>query len=165
SWAHLAAANHPGSSLKVGTGLRSCTAPVTPTAPFFIGGRQVVLLDTPGFDDTNKSDIDVLEEIAGYMSQTYNLCGEEALTSVVVVTNLWGLLPNQELGEARELELKTSPEFFEPLIQQGARFVRHTDTVESAHNIVLSLLSERQGKERLTIQTEMVDDRLILEET
>ncbi|PVF93008.1 hypothetical protein CPB86DRAFT_877474 [Serendipita vermifera] len=186
-----------GSNLKVGSGLRSCTTPVTPTAPFFLGGRQVVLLDTPGFDDTNKSDIDVLEEIASYMSQTYkrgrlfdgilyfysidgrilggptsryvkvfqNLCGDDALASVIVVTNLWGLLADQELGETRERELKTSPEFFQPLIQQGARLMRHNNTVESAHSIVLSLFSETHRQEKLAIQAEIVDECLILEET
>jgi hypothetical protein len=55
----------------VGTGLRSCTSEVTPSLPFSIQGRKVILLDTPGFDDTKTSDFDILEEIAKYMTNTY----------------------------------------------------------------------------------------------
>lgn len=33
--------------------------------------RRVFLVDTPGFDDTNRSDTDVLKDIAYYLSETY----------------------------------------------------------------------------------------------
>ena len=33
--------------------------------------RRIYLIDTPGFDDTHRSDTDVLKEIAFFMSQTY----------------------------------------------------------------------------------------------
>jgi hypothetical protein len=31
----------------------------------------VILLDTPGFDDTSISDFDILDKIADYMNETY----------------------------------------------------------------------------------------------
>ena len=34
--------------------------------------RTVYLVDTPGFDDTNRSDTDVLREIAGWLNASYN---------------------------------------------------------------------------------------------
>lgn len=37
-----------------------------------IDGQAVVLVDTPGFDDTNLSDVDVLTKIADWMRQTYD---------------------------------------------------------------------------------------------
>lgn len=46
------------SKLKVGNGLKSCTAEVIPTAPFLVGDKWVVLLDAPGFEDTKTSDFD-----------------------------------------------------------------------------------------------------------
>jgi hypothetical protein len=36
---------------------------------FFLGDRTINLIDTPGFDDTDKSDVDVLKEIATYLEQ------------------------------------------------------------------------------------------------
>lgn len=35
---------------------------------FEVNGRPVKLIDTPGFDDTARSDIDVLHMIAEYLS-------------------------------------------------------------------------------------------------
>ncbi|PVF93006.1 hypothetical protein CPB86DRAFT_687764, partial [Serendipita vermifera] len=60
-----------GSTQETNTGLRSCTTKVEATKPFLVNGRQVVLLDTPGFNDTSKGDIDILEEIADYMVKNY----------------------------------------------------------------------------------------------
>jgi GTPase SAR1 family protein len=34
-----------------------------------IDGKEVILLDTPGFDDTNRSDADILNSIADYMKE------------------------------------------------------------------------------------------------
>jgi predicted GTPase len=38
--------------------------------PFELDGRMVVLIDTPGFDDTNKSDADILRMIALFLATT-----------------------------------------------------------------------------------------------
>ena len=59
-----------GSSLRVGTGLESCTDEVNPVDAFALDGRPVVLIDTPGFDDTSKSDTDILNSIAAYLAST-----------------------------------------------------------------------------------------------
>lgn len=40
--------------------------------PCKIDGQDVVLMDTPGFDDTNDSDADTLTRIADWMKNTYN---------------------------------------------------------------------------------------------
>ncbi|OAX30640.1 hypothetical protein K503DRAFT_806951, partial [Rhizopogon vinicolor AM-OR11-026] len=60
-----------GSSLPVGHGLESCTKEVQTSRPFVISGRFVTLIDTPGFDDTTRSDTDILSMIAAYLSKTY----------------------------------------------------------------------------------------------
>jgi hypothetical protein len=38
--------------------------------PFELDGRMVALIDTPGFDDTTKSDADVLRMIALFLATT-----------------------------------------------------------------------------------------------
>lgn len=51
--------------------LKSCTAEVQVADEFVVDGRGVVLIDTPGFDDTNLSDADILEKIAAFLAVTW----------------------------------------------------------------------------------------------
>ena len=50
--------------------LESCTAEVQLADEFTLDGRRVILIDTPGFDDTSKSDTDVLKMIAAFLATT-----------------------------------------------------------------------------------------------
>jgi len=50
--------------------LESCTDEVQLADEFTLGGRRIVLIDTPGFDDTTKSDTDVLKMIADFLATT-----------------------------------------------------------------------------------------------
>ena len=59
-----------GSKLRVGKKLDSCTDKVQPTDEFNLDGRGVILVDTPGFDDTSKSDTEILETIAAFLATT-----------------------------------------------------------------------------------------------
>ena len=58
------------SNLQVGVSLESCTDEVQLANEFTLDGRRVVLIDTPGFDDTTKSDTDVLKMIADFLATT-----------------------------------------------------------------------------------------------
>ncbi|KAF7422444.1 hypothetical protein PC9H_010600 [Pleurotus ostreatus] len=60
-----------GDDLTVGASLRSCTSDVQICKPFKVDGRTVTLVDTPGFDDTDKSDTDVLAMIAAFLNASY----------------------------------------------------------------------------------------------
>lgn len=60
-----------GSAFRTSNGLRSCTDVVDVTEPFEVDGRRVVLVDTPGFDDTTKSDTDILTLIAEFLASSY----------------------------------------------------------------------------------------------
>ena len=51
-------------------GLESCTADVEVTDEFTIDDRPVTLIDTPGFDDTSKSDTEILKIIAAFLATT-----------------------------------------------------------------------------------------------
>ena len=57
-----------GSDLGVAQGLQSCTRTVQVSGSFILDGRRVTLIDTPGFDDTVRSDADVLEMIAASLA-------------------------------------------------------------------------------------------------
>ena len=59
-----------GSHLKVGEDLESCTSEIQESGEFILDGQRVVLIDTPGFDDTNKSDTDVFRSIAAFLGES-----------------------------------------------------------------------------------------------
>ena len=50
--------------------LESCTAEVKLANKFTLDGKTVTLVDTPGFDDTLKSDADILKMIAAFLAAT-----------------------------------------------------------------------------------------------
>ena len=58
------------SNLRIGMNLISCTAEVQLADQFVLDGRKVILIDTPGFDDTTKSDTDILKMIAAFLATT-----------------------------------------------------------------------------------------------
>ncbi|QRV92925.1 50S ribosome-binding GTPase [Ceratobasidium sp. AG-Ba] len=60
-----------GGNLTVGHRSHACTQDVGQSPVFQVNGRNVVLFDTPGFDDTHLSDTEVLKRIAGFLAQTY----------------------------------------------------------------------------------------------
>ncbi|KAG2147598.1 P-loop containing nucleoside triphosphate hydrolase protein [Suillus clintonianus] len=159
-----------GSELRVGMGLESCTNEVQMSQAFLLDKARVILVDTPGFDDTTKSDTDVLKMIAAYLQTMHKqdkllsgviymhrisdirvggtsrrdftmfqeLCGQEAYKNVLMVTNMWG----DDITEdalAREKELREKDIFFKPILDNGARLLRHMNDQESAHKIIQKL--------------------------
>lgn len=59
-----------GGNLAVGGDLESCTSVVQMGKPFELDGRRVLLVDTPGFDDTRTSNTDVLAMISAFLTTT-----------------------------------------------------------------------------------------------
>lgn len=57
------------SSLPVGDDLESCTSEIQVSEEFVLNGRRVALIDTPGFDDTNRNDTEVLRSIAKFLGE------------------------------------------------------------------------------------------------
>lgn len=59
-----------GKNVQVGHGLQSCTNNLA-VHSFFHSGHHVHMIDTPGFDDTNRSDVDTLKTITSYLSTSF----------------------------------------------------------------------------------------------
>lgn len=59
-----------GSELKVGHNLRSCTTAIE-VASCKLEGQTIVMIDTPGFDDSERSQADILKQIADYLEFSY----------------------------------------------------------------------------------------------
>ena len=89
-------------------------------------------------------------------------CGPEALPNSVIVTNMWSRV-DQSLGSEYETELRTKNKFFKPAIEGGAKFLRHTDTQASAHDIIRQLVDNKPKP--LLIQQELVDGQKKIFET
>ncbi|KAK7032290.1 hypothetical protein VNI00_013249 [Paramarasmius palmivorus] len=183
-----------GGSLKVGMKLESCTSNIALSPTFSVDGYQVTLIDTPGFDDTSRSDMDILETITDFLAKQYEhgkklagvlyfhrisdirmggisrrnfrvfreLCGEDTLKNVVIVTNMWGSVA-QDVAEAREVELMNNEAFFKSALDKGAQIVRHDDTPEMAREILRRLVEKKPIP--LRIQLEMVEEGRDLSQT
>ncbi|KAF9463767.1 P-loop containing nucleoside triphosphate hydrolase protein [Collybia nuda] len=183
-----------GSDLPASGGLNSCTRDVGFGSPFQVDGREINLIDTPGFDDTNKNDAEILKVITDFLKEQFeagitlhgviylyrisdirmggvsrrsftalrNLCGDDNLKNVVIVTNMWGLV-KQEDGEARETELKTNPTFFKVALERGAQIYRHDNTIASAEKIIRSVTKNHPRE--LSVQHEMVTLERALSDT
>ena len=88
------------------------------------------------------------------------LCGDEALKNVVLVTNMWGEV-TPDVGEARENEL--SSKFFKPVLNLGGKMDRHHNTVQSTYDIIRNIVKNRPVV--LQIQRELVDEHKNIADT
>ncbi|KAI6132515.1 hypothetical protein EDD16DRAFT_1891037 [Pisolithus croceorrhizus] len=175
------------SDLLVGKGLESCTVDVQMSKPFYLDQRMVTLIDTPGFDDTNRKERDILTHISAYLANTYEqgvkltgiiymhrisdtrmtgtsrrnfrlfreLCGKDAFKNILIVTNM-GKDDELEACNERERELATDDKYYKPMLDGGARMVRHNGTPDSAKAIISQLINK--GEVTLVGQREIVDE-------
>ncbi|KAH7411576.1 P-loop containing nucleoside triphosphate hydrolase protein [Phaeosphaeria sp. MPI-PUGE-AT-0046c] len=95
--------------MKIGNSLNSCTSKVE-TTRFRIDNRWVTLIDTPGFDDTELDDTDILRMIADFLASTYK--HQMFLTGIVF---LQGINSNRVTGSER-----TRTRLFEKVCGPGA---------------------------------------------
>ena len=161
---------------------------------FTYAGTKVVLIDTPGFDDTFLKDGDVLKEVATCLQLTYEsnmkltgiiymhriadprmnhggmrnlamfrkLCGPDPMKNIILATSFWSKV-TEETGIEREHQLRTKPEFWKEMIEEGAQMERIGDTKDSNLALVGKLV--HRGRIRLQIQMEMCDEKKLLAET
>lgn len=158
-------------------------------------GRVVHLIDTPGFNDTNTKDSEILREIAFFLNSMYSqqydihgvvflhritdqrmggsalrnlrilqkLCGEAAYSHICLASTMWNQLEDEGVGISREQGLIENANFWAPMKAKGSIISRHRGTVDSAREIVETLIA--RGTTVLDIQKQMVDQRLDLDGT
>ena len=78
----------------VGRGLNSCTQKVKAVGCLHPDGkgRKVVLIDTPGFDDTERTDYEVLKAIAEWLKNT-GVSSWRSITKLIFILDIRGRLP------------------------------------------------------------------------
>ncbi|CAM1504645.1 Fc.00g022360.m01.CDS01 [Cosmosporella sp. VM-42] len=152
-----------GLEVVIGHGLESCTKRVTGIRVQY-KGVNLTLLESPGFNDTYRSDTDVLFDISSYLSETMEgsslrslrmfrkLVGDDALTNVILATTHWSRVSEQE-GIRHESDLRGT--FQNDLIAHGSQMTRCNDK-QSGLAILDSLISK--SRVVLDIQRELVDE-------
>jgi GTP-binding protein EngB required for normal cell division len=193
--------SHLSRTAVVGDGVKSCTATIS-IHTAFLEGRNVYLIDTPGFDDTTRTDTEILGEIAAWLKKSYDdkvqlagivylhaisdnriggsgvtnirlfkeLCGEKALSSVVLATTMWDMMP-REKAERREEELISTEQFWGGLLQHGCRAMRQDDGSVSAARIIRHIMAQKapgsfQIQDELASGTPLIETKVgkVLEE-
>ncbi|KAI6107644.1 P-loop containing nucleoside triphosphate hydrolase protein [Pisolithus croceorrhizus] len=158
----------------VGHGLISHTSDIKATR-CIIGGSNVVLVDTPGFDDTKKSDLQILESISDWFNKSYkkgtspsgilyfhrisdNRMAGTPLKNLRVFKKLCGnkVMPHVVLVTTMWDEVDESvgderfqelkDNYWRPMILQGSTTYRYRNTLKSAEELLLQLV-ERKRRE------------------
>jgi hypothetical protein len=152
-------------------------------------GKHFSIVDTPGFNDTNRSDSEILREISEWLQDGIKisgiiylhrisatrmegsalrnlrmfrkLCGEDFLKNVVLGTTFWDVVDG-ETAAARENELLETEGFFKEMKDRGCDVVR----IPNDRDKCLELLSRFATKQPsvLEIQKELLEGKS-LEET
>ncbi|KAF9449508.1 hypothetical protein P691DRAFT_703046 [Macrolepiota fuliginosa MF-IS2] len=179
--------------IQIGDALTSCTQDLQAVRCHNPSrGGDVIFVDTPGFDDTYKSDAQILGEIADWLRETYaagvklsgilylhritdNRMTNTLLRNLDMFQNLCGssALSNvilvttnwdqlQSVDEGIKNEEGLRNNYWQPLLDSGSQMLRFEYTCTSAWNIINALPMD---KKPLEIQREMVDENRPLSQT
>jgi GTP-binding protein EngB required for normal cell division len=156
--------------------------------------EEIVLVDTPGFNDTTRSDLEILRLIADWLKQTYergikltgilylhrisdNRMPGTPLRNLRMLGKLCGTEPAKRVIFVTTMWDKISPDrgtgretdlkshYFKPMLDLGAVAARFTNTHESACGIISRLFMLLEEQKVTLIQEEMVMIQRELAET
>ncbi|KAI2471104.1 P-loop containing nucleoside triphosphate hydrolase protein [Annulohypoxylon bovei var. microspora] len=168
--------------VEIGHDLQACTQGVGVYKSPLFPNRNVYLVDTPGFDDTNRTDKEKIQlngiiylhritdtRMQGSVKKNLlmfkKLCGPKALQHVILATSMWERLTSEDMGVKRENELVQTEEFWGWMTRQGSQVRRHHNTWESAKDLLQIFVSSNDAPITLKIQEEIVDKHKNLNET
>ncbi|KAG9118299.1 hypothetical protein FRC07_007257, partial [Ceratobasidium sp. 392] len=179
--------------MPVGHDLHSQTQAVAASQPFVLDGQNVVLFDTPGFDDTTMSDADTLKRIAEFLETMYRrgmklkglvylhritdvrMMGASARTfrllrSLCGTENLSNvvIVTNMWSDPPTEDELmreaQLKSEFFKTAIDNGAQMMRRLEPGKQTAHDALRVLLPKQAPV-FQLPDELVNQGIRLEHT
>ncbi|KAJ3502786.1 hypothetical protein NLJ89_g8729 [Agrocybe chaxingu] len=184
-----------GSKRLSGSKLRSCTQDVYAVRLLNheVYGDRLVFVDTPGFDDTDRSDMEILRMIGKWLQRTYE--ASIKLAGIVylhrITDNRMSGSPHRNLrmfGElcgdratskvalvttmwdrvnqaiAEKRQQELERNYFRELLIRGAIPMRFNNTERAAWNIVDTIIREGD-REEILLQEELVELRRRLNET
>lgn len=156
--------------------------------------RKILLFDTPGFNDTYRSDAEILKEIAaalvGLYKENIRLAGiiylhritdprmsGTSVKSLEIIQALCGssnfksitvvmnMWSSIDEETAKRRELELRETFWEPLLSHGSTARPHFGTKESALAIVRSIVENAEPALMLAIQDQLVEQKMKLDAT
>ncbi|KAH0434586.1 hypothetical protein CcaCcLH18_05197 [Colletotrichum camelliae] len=164
-------------AMEIGHGLKSCTKEIH-VATMPIDGRNVHLIDTPGFDDTELEDSDILMRIAGYLGPSVRLSGifylhpinsrrmggvatrnlelfrklvgQDNMRNIKLITTMWDDIEHDQ-GEKHLEEL--TRDFWNEMVAAGAQVVCCYDAAQDGRRIIRDVL--KTSPVTLQLQREM----------
>ncbi|KAH7357223.1 P-loop containing nucleoside triphosphate hydrolase protein [Rhexocercosporidium sp. MPI-PUGE-AT-0058] len=171
--------------------LDSCTA-ICQAIPVEIGRTKVLLIDTPGFDDSKRTDVDILTEISKLLAAQYKLGVSlkgiiylhritdnryqgSSVRTLDVFREICGekALRNVILASTRwdkvqehegaARETQLREKFWSYMLDHGSKMTRYYGDRDSAHAMISQLLGS--GNVVLDIQRQLVDEGKSLDET
>ncbi|KZT01504.1 uncharacterized protein LAESUDRAFT_731067 [Laetiporus sulphureus 93-53] len=180
-----------GSNFTVGNEMQSCTETID-MAEFQLSDQKVVILDTPGFDDTERPQADVLHQIATFLQKMYengtkptgmiymhrisdNRMTGSAIANFRLFRKICGddAMKNavivttmwDKINEATGMrrEGELRDNYFKEALKLGAHLRRYGGTQEEAMQIVQDLLGRES--QVLQVQEEMSDQHKRVSET
>ncbi|KAL2060460.1 hypothetical protein VTL71DRAFT_9491 [Oculimacula yallundae] len=171
--------------------LDSCTA-VCQAIPIEIGRTKVLLIDTPGFDDSKRTDVDILTEISKLLAVQYKLGVSlkgiiylhritdnryqgSSVRTLDIFKEICGekALRNVILASTRwdkveeqegaARETELRQKFWSYMLDHGSKMTRYHGDRDSAHAMISQLLGSSNIV--LDIQRQLVDEGRPLDET
>jgi len=180
----------------VGHDLESCTSEVSNfrlSIPEMAFG-DLVLVDTPGFNDTSKADFEILKMIADWLKSTYkkNILLSGLLYFHRISDNSFRGTPLKNLRMFEELcgknafhnvvltttmwdevdeetgeerERELTANYWRTMLEHGSTTSRFLGTRESAFNVIDPIIEAANGRSSVLLQNELVDMRKSLPAT
>jgi len=186
-------AGQPGK--RAGSRLESCTTEVRAVRLYnhAVYGDRLVLVDTPGFDDTNKSDLEILQMVSDWLQKIYEK--DIKLAGIIylhrITDNRMAGSPHRNLRMFGELcgdqavkkvvlvttmwdkvqqdkgvrrENELFENYWKTMTDYGASTARFSNSANSAWKIIEIILKQHET-EVLLLQEELVDLKRALNET
>ena len=158
--------------------------------------RHIILVDTPGFDDSQKGDAEILELLANWFAISYyfkqalvgviylhpitdnrmrdstrrnidlfqKLCGLEAMKTVTLITTMWDKDSSKEEQTYLNREEYLKETSWITMTTRGAAVLRSRNKKTDMPALIDKILS-KCSPVKLTVQTQLVDDKLTLADT
>lgn len=183
-------------AVAIGSNLESCTPVVRCIRTAHPQSKQpVVFVDTPGFDDTTKSDAQILKIIAEWLAKTYqkhvvlagiiylhrisdNRMGGTPLRNLRMFHKLCGdtalrnvvlattmWTPKMLPDKGIQREKELQETFWKPMLDLGCATARFQNTFDSAWSVVDSILDKNHVPSPLLLQEELIALNKHLSET
>ena len=178
--------------IRIGHGLEPCTQLIIPST-FNLDGREIILVDTPGFNDAVLSDQEIHELIVNWMVTTYrqktrlkgiiychpitnNRIGGSSVKYMRMFRSLCGddFLQSVVLmttmwdlvdeQEGKRREEQLSKDFWGIMISEGAKVARYkSGNIEEGYNTIRYLICKESNA--LKIQDDIVNKKINLKDT